>query len=313
MRLTPEQIQVIGEILNNRVSFFVAENMGADYLSQDELSSLEEIGFSTKEMYGLHKDQLFLQYQLGMMSEVLGKFKTNQITFTQLVDDVRRGRYVPLSPREEFSLQSIKRQALGDIKAYKGKVFNDLNNIITYSEKNNRKAYEREIRKEVEKGIADRASYKEVAQNLGHKTGDWLRNWDRIVQYTSHLAFDEGRAAIFERIGGEDQIVYKDVYAGACQHCIRLYLTEGIGSEPKLFKLSELKDNGSNIGLKVADLKPVIGPTHPHCRCTLHKKENQEAWDKEKAKFAFPEGATYVSSLDRPKVKVTVGEKEFLV
>ena len=61
------------------------------------------------------------------------------------------------------------------------------------------------------------------------------------------------------------QKVFKDVFVGGCRHCIRLYLTGGIGSQPKIFKISDLIANGDNIGVKVNDWKPVISSTHPHC------------------------------------------------
>lgn len=310
---TPDQIEAIVGILNSRTSFFVASNLGQEFLSEKEKVELSSLGFEPEKLYGVDKDSLFLQYQLGMMSEVLGKFKTNKISYSDLKDIVRRGQYIPLSKREKYSLNSVKKQAFKDIVAFKGRIFNDLNNIVDSAEKNNRKAYEAEIRKEIKSGLAKRASYREISQELGHKTGDWLRNWDRIVQYTGHLAFDEGRAAMFERSGGEDQLVHKDVYLGACKHCIRLYLTSGVGSEPKVFKLSELKENGTNIGRKVADLKPVIGPAHPHCRCTLQKLEPDSKWDNEKQRFIIPKGVERKSKVNRPKVKVKIGEEEYLV
>lgn len=58
----------------------------------------------------------------------------------------------------------------------------------------------------------------------------------------------------------------QSIWSGNCRHCIRLYLTAGIGSEPKLFTAEELIGNGTNIGRRVADWKPtIITAVHPFC------------------------------------------------
>lgn len=79
--------------------------------------------------------------------------------------------------------------------------------------------------------------------------------------------FNMGRVQSYMREGdGPNTLIYFDVYPAACRHCIRLYLTAGIGSEPKLFTAEELIGNGTNIGRRVADWKPtIITAVHPFC------------------------------------------------
>lgn len=48
-----------------------------------------------------------------------------------------------------------------------------------------------------------------------------------------------------------------------CNHCRRLYV--GPDGAPRIFRLAELEANGSNVGRKVGEWRPVVGPTHPHC------------------------------------------------
>lgn len=311
--LTPDQIQAIANVLNNRVSYFVGKAYGQEFLSTEQKLQLQNIGINLDTLYNLHKDPLFLQYQLGLMSGVLTKYEINRYGFRDLLEAIKRGEYIKLNQHELASLKSLKMQSLADIRSFQGAIFTDVNNIITQADKKNRKAYEKVIRKELRAGFAKRQSYKEIAQNLGNLTGDWARRWDRIVQYQGHLAFDEGRAAIYERKGGDDAEVYKITYPGACKHCIRLYRTGDESSEPRVFKLSELKTNGTNIGKKVADWKPVIGPVHPFCRCTLHFKEKGQVWSLEKQTFIWDKENPAQPRLKRSKVKLTIGEKEYMV
>lgn len=50
---------------------------------------------------------------------------------------------------------------------------------------------------------------------------------------------------------------------GACEHCARFwYLEDGI--TPRVYKMSELMANGSNIGKKRRDWLPTIDATHPN-------------------------------------------------
>jgi hypothetical protein len=79
------------------------------------------------------------------------------------------------------------------------------------------------------------------------------------------------------------------IWTGNCRHCIKAYLTNGIGSQPKIFKLSTLEANGTNVGKKVNDWLPVVGGMHPYCRCNLHKLLSGQEWDEEKKEFRFPE------------------------
>ena len=51
-------------------------------------------------------------------------------------------------------------------------------------------------------------------------------------------------------------------------YCDALY--NGPDGQPRIFKLEVLEANGSNAGRNKASWMPVIGATHPHCRCTTH-------------------------------------------
>lgn len=55
----------------------------------------------------------------------------------------------------------------------------------------------------------------------------------------------------------------------AVHNCLRLHL--GPDGNPRLFRLSTLEANGTNVGKKAADWKPGVGPVHPHCQCVLQR------------------------------------------
>ena len=76
----------------------------------------------------------------------------------------------------------------------------------------------------------------------------------------------------------EDVFVMKIVYPGACKYCINTYLNDD--GSPKVFRLSELVENGWDPYRKPADYKPVMMTLHLNCRCTT-VRVNPE-WDKKK-------------------------------
>lgn len=67
---------------------------------------------------------------------------------------------------------------------------------------------------------------------------------------------------------------------------IALHITYGCRySAPKVFKLSELISNGTNIGRKVNEWKPTVGSTHPWCRCLLRYLPDDYDWSNESKTF----------------------------
>lgn len=307
--LEPKQVLELISIIENNGALFIAQNLGPDYLTVQETERLKRLGINPKTLYLPEKDFILQQFYLGLISDAMGP-EVQKVKYADIVRNLKAGAYIPQTFREKATIESIRKQFLGDIKSINGKMFADLTGIINESDTKNAKAYEEVIRDTIEEGTLKRKTYGEIANEIGHKTGDWSRNFDRIVQYIGHQAFDEGRAALYEKQDGEDAQVYKDVYPGACKHCIRLYTTGGIGSEPIVFNLSTLRANGTNIGRRVADLKPVVGSTHPHCRCTLHKLEEGMIWDGDKGKFVRERKIEIVG---RKPVTIIFNGKEFQV
>lgn len=311
------QIHDLLEVLNKQNLVFISSKLGVNYLTEDEVHKLQSYGINPYHLYKETNDIAKMSFHFGMISDAINQVDAKQLTLEHLKDYFEKGNHIPLTKTELNTIESIKKQYLGDIKANNGQIFRDVNNIISKNEKNNRKAYEDVIRDEVQKGILAKKTASEIARDLARKTGDWTRNFKRIVDYISHQAFDEGRAASISDKYGDDALVAKNVYLGACRYCIKAYLTAGIGSKPKVFKLSQLKANGSNIGRKAADYKPVVGSTHLHCRCTLFSVDKQFEWNEKTQNFdQLKENKEYIPRLQRPgrtPIKITINNKIYNV
>lgn len=263
-QLTPNQTNELLNIVNVNQNIAIGKEFGVDFLTDYDKSLLRDHGVDISSLYNEANDTVFTSFHFGMLSdslEAIGKVK--KITYDDLKEYIEGGNYIPLTLKEKATINSIKTQSLTSIKGSGNKIFQDVNRIL---QDNSRQGQEDFLRKEVVEGTLKKRTMRQIANEIAHKTGDWSRDFDRIVEYMSQSAFEEGKAATIERQAqGEDPLVYKRVFHGACKHCIRLYLTRGIGSAPKIFRLSELRANGTNIGRKVADWKPVLRQVHPYC------------------------------------------------
>jgi hypothetical protein len=314
MILTPDQLHTILEILDRQMIMFIGESMGPTMLSEEEKRKLTSYGIDYNAIYSEAKDPVVLNYHLGMISNVMGAQKAQGMTYEQLKHYMASGQHIALNAREQATINNIKAASLADIRSAKGRIFADINQVVAQQFGNVRADQEEFLREELIRGTERREDVKKIAIQLAKKTGDWSRDFRKSVQYVSHTALNEGRAAMIERRAGGDNKqakVYFHVQGGACEHCIRLYLTGGLGSEPKIFTLKELQLNGNNIGRKVRDWKPTLAPIHVHCRCLATEYVEGEKWDGEK--FTFPKDEPYVPKIDRPKVSVTINGKEIMV
>jgi hypothetical protein len=288
------QIQNLFDIIEKQTAVFVASSIGPDYLSDKDKENLNKVGINHDELYSIAKDPIFLQYQLGAISKIIKGSALKELNYDELRRMVQKGQYVDLNAQEKAVLESIKRQSLADIKSHHGRIFSDLTGIVNQQELKGRIAQEEFLRNEIYEGKMRRESTRQIVSNIQKKTGDWSRDFSRIVDFVSHKAFEEGRGAMMRRMYGSEVSVWVHTQSGACKHCEKLYSTNGRNSAAKIFKLSDLEANGTNIGKKVADWLPVVPPAHPHCRCNIMVSEEKQ-------------------KVDRKKIKIKIGEKEYMV
>ena len=77
--------------------------------------------------------------------------------------------------------------------------------------------------------------------------------------------------------------------------------------------MSELIANGTNIGRKSKDWKPVLTNIHPFCRCLLRYVSDGYEWDDKTQSFEPKKVEDKDRVQRKSKVKITVGTKYFEV
>ncbi len=310
MILTRNQIEELLNIIEFHFLHTMTISFGADVLNEQERALLESFGVDLAP-YLTDNVPYNKMYLLGKLTSILSQNDAMRLSYNDFLYHVKHGQYFPLTKREKFELEIAKRKTYTHLKGLKNNAKEQFENILLEDERITREQYETAVKEEINESVLKRKSTQSVVSSLGNRLGVWGHDWNRIVDTEMNNIFQKGRAEELKEKHG-DPLVYKDVYEGACRHCIKAYLTNGLGSKPKIFKLSELEANGTNIGRKVADWKPVLGGMHPFCRCTLNYVPDGYTWNEEKKMFEIPDD--FKRKVNRKSnVYVHVGKKKFVV
>lgn len=121
------------------------------------------------------------------------------------------------------------------------------------------------IRDEVGTAVLTKSTAQEVARRIRQRTGDLARNFDRIAETELQAVHNEGQIFLAVEIDGDQARVARIPEGAACSSCKALFLDED--GKPRIFSVSELAANGSNVGRRRQDWVATAYPIHPHCRC----------------------------------------------
>jgi hypothetical protein len=188
------------------------------------------------------------------------------VTYEQLKVALKRTP-VPLTQSEQQAVAMANARAAQYVVGLGNRVSQQTGAILIEADASLRRQLRDTIRTNTERNIAARETVRQLRSDLGHATGDWTRDLDRIAMTEKQTAMQEGTAAAIAKRRGPKARVAKLYAPNCCDNCRRLY--QGQDGAPRIFELSELEDNGTNVGRKVAEWLPVVGTTHPHCLCTL--------------------------------------------
>lgn len=280
---------------------FLYDMIGENYFSEEELDFLEKnLGKSNIDSSKI--PLLDRIYAFGQIAQKIGFENSNKISKKDLEDWLKDNKI-----KVTTQLNKIKSQAYLDVLS---KQF--------------------QIEKDLRQGILNEANKEDfkmsnVVDYIKEKFESWSYLKDTI-SYVSESALNEGKVEEIKKEIGRDEadpLVYKVPILDEklCSACRKAYLNSD--GTPKLFKLSELAANGTNIGRKYKSWLPVVSQMHLHCRCLLQYFENlpnttlgDYEFNESKYRYILKE-----KTLNNPnrkiqrksKVKIIVGTKEFEV
>lgn len=280
--ITPEQLHEVQQLIRDYHLAFVAGQVGPQYINSADIQRLidagilpQDLGYSYQPAPGEVPPETakFISdaYYYGIMmgSVPLVRAQANEMSAV----DFRKRKRPKLSPQETAARDYVQRHATEHIKGLGNTVASDFTTIAIEGDAELKAKFQQAIKEEIDINIAHRDQWRKAASEMGHKTGDWARGFKRIAATEKQGAFQEGLSAGLIEKEGDPETVYvaKQPAPDACPDCVRLHLTAGPGSPPKIFKLSTLMENGTNVGKRRTEWRAVVGVIHPWCHPAGHR------------------------------------------
>lgn len=263
MIFTPEEIQRIFDIVDYRLARIVGDVLGKEFLTPDDKDLLKRNGFDIDQEL-LKIPPFYQAYLFGRVSGMLKPTQIKTLDYKDLTSYIERKQYKRLSEREKAEYRAAATRTYSYIKGMGHRFKETIANATAEEEIKNTVEY-RQLDRGIKEGVLKRRSVQAITNTIAGRLQDWNRDWGRIVETEMQNIYSLGKAQVIMEKHGTDALVYKQVFPQACTHCRHLYTTGGIGSKPRIFKLSQLIANGDNIGRKAKDWKPVVATTHPFC------------------------------------------------
>ena len=264
-----DKIQELFDIIDRNNVKFLASQIGEDFLSKKDKALLKSAGIDIKKLP--KKDVIDNAFKFGIIAMAVGDERAQKLNYKNFKKFIADNNYVPLNDKEKAALEFVKGRVYSDIKGLGNKLSQSLNMVAIEADKKKRERTQKIINDKTQEAILYRKDKRWLASELANATKDYLRNFERIADYVLHEAYSQGRVmSLLKTEDSEETEVYFLVKADACKQCHDLYLHSN--GKPRIFKLSTIMSNGTNIGKKQADWLPVVPPLHPHCRCEIMKK-----------------------------------------
>lgn len=269
--LTDRQKRVISQFITDHHLSLVAELCGKDAIPASDYERLRKSGM-IKRLPDVPMDIVTAAHLLGaIVGDSKDASKLTPETFWEMA-------------RNSDLVTNIEHEAVELAKEKIATLIQSAGARVLHQFKLSAHAVDDSARKQkmlgvVAEGLAHKKSITQMANAMQKATNEASRSWMRDVHTEVHNLIEEGKAiALVKHAPNEDPFVYKLPHADACPYCKLLYLKPN--GTPRVFRLSVLVSNGSNVGRKPGrpsltgkgstEYKATLGAMHPWCKCELH-------------------------------------------
>ena len=299
--LTDDQLHKIAAIIAKHHSVLVLKVLGPGALSEAEIRTLK-----TEGLYETAMETMGDAYKYGKLLGRLETIRASQMGYAEFQKKTET-EPVPLSEPEKLAVAAANHRAGTYIRNLGSKVIQRANSIVLEEDQTARAELLGGVRTEVAENIIRREGLSRLTRRLRELDPDRQRNWTRVAITEKHNAMQQGLADSFHSEGGGDTLVFKRPMPDACPRCRSLHL--GPDGAPRIFKLTYLQNNGTNVGRKASEWLPVVGGVHPFCQCMLQKIP--EGWGFDEDGDMVPGGAfgTFYESPDEVEKAVVAEDR----
>lgn len=262
--LNQSEIQELFNIIKKNSLFYIASQLGKHLLLPEDKIFLKSKGIDLSKIKSV-LSPIEQAYIFGHISTLLENKVVKKMDFNDFKRYLKSDNWIPLVNEERAAIQSLEQFAYNEITGLGNKQIQKLMGKVIEFDQKLKDQQIKTIKDKSKEALFRRENKGWLASELREHANDWSRDWGRVADYIMTYAYSKGSTEAAKKRDGENAKVWMSVYNQACKYCIKSYLTAGIGSRPKVFLVSELEANGSNIGRKADETLPIIPPHHPNC------------------------------------------------
>lgn len=274
MLVSTEILKQIEKIVDRAYTDFTYLLLGEDALTDEQKVQVESLGLIIGR-----KPLIELIYLLARQRDTPGYQKDK--TLARLFDELSLSGIIPALTTARYTLEHAKASVKEAIETSKQEVKKQLKAVVLKANKEYKEQEAIDLATPVPKQIEKR----EVASKSLISTVAKLATVGSIAyffrkEFTTALT-DMINSTLVDKISERgplsidvvpgSTLVYKEVVKDdrLSPECRRLHLhTDG---SPRVYHLSTLIENGTNVGRTKSEWKVVVGGTHPGCRCLLRR------------------------------------------
>lgn len=244
---------------------FLAEVFGPDAIDRVDYDRLRASGVIHDDKPG--QDAASATHALGTLSGDAQAMESPDEFWRLVADDVG------VAAEAEREAVAVMRDRIGEyVRALSARLEQAAGHAMT-------DAAEASRRRRLTSSQPGAPASQEVLARVKKAVAELRRDWLRVAHTELHSAAEEAKAiALARRAPGRDPRVFKRPRPDACAFCRMLFLKPD-GVTPRVFRLSALLANGSNVGRRAGrparsgkgrtEWKAVLGAVHPFCGCEL--------------------------------------------
>lgn len=259
-------IERIREIITKHYANLTISVLGKDVFTEAELKALKAIGVDTSNAESV----LSLIYHHSFINNPIDDIAPKTVDGAKSQQSVSGLK--PEGLANQYAVESLNDRTKQSIEKLKIDAQSRIESIIR---QNNDKfkfdALQNLDREEFMDQMVRESTVGRVRQNLRDTAKEANRDWVRVAVTEMSNAIGIGsvdRIVTDNRDKDPDDLyVYRVTVKDSvtCKWCRSFYDDENDGTA-KLYKLSTLLDNGSNVGKKPESWRPCVGSTHPNTR-----------------------------------------------
>ena len=199
LHFATKQINELIEAIQKSHWFFIATYVNYKAVPNNVMRDLVKMGFKKNQVLKFPE----LAFHFGLLSVYMKDADVKKLSFYKLKQSLKAGKLLPLSAAEKATVSIIEQRAVEGITGLGNKISSNLRTIAIEKDLKQRAQFEKIIKEKSKRAVQKRQSVKELVREIGHQTGDWARDLDRIADYILHEAYDNGRAVAAKKKYGD--------------------------------------------------------------------------------------------------------------